>query len=103
MSAHDSPVTSDRPTWWSDPVVNLADQFSVLWELILWYTAVPISGFSLKRTDGGWLLVVNARSASRGALVCFTGGATAADCVAEFVAKCGTKDGPGWRADKYAK
>jgi len=65
-------------------------------------TGAPINGMKIHRTEGGWLLVVKTVSKSRGALVCFYGGATIEDCYEQLLYDVYHQPGVKWRADKYA-
>lgn len=75
---------------------ELEDQFA-------WATTAPLQGMNMYKTEGGWLLVVKTKSASRGALVCFYGGATLGDCASQLAYDFHHNPGITWKPDKYAK
>lgn len=94
-------IASDDHPRWSQPVRDMEFSFAATWELIAFYSGVPITGFNLRRKGDAWLLTVKARSAQRGAIVCFTAASSPSECVAEFVSLAGVKNGLNWKPDKY--
>lgn len=94
-------IASDDHPRWSKPVREFEFAFAANWELIAYYSGVPITGFNLRRKGDAWLLTVKARSAQRGAIVCFVAGQTPSEAVAEFISLAGAKNGLNWKPDKY--
>lgn len=70
-------------------------------EEFAWHTNAPLRGLNFQKTDGGWLLVVKTYSVQRGALVAFCGGATPADALQNMWNQVNTREGLGWKEDKY--
>lgn len=77
-------------------------QLGILQEMA-YHTGAPIEGLNFKSVDGGWLLIVKARSARRGALVAFFGGRDPDECLEAFWAQACVKPGVHWKPDKYVK
>lgn len=89
------------PAWWGAPERMMDDAVTSIWQTMAWYTGAPITSITLKKKDECWLLVVHARSASRGALVVFIDGRTPGECFGELLAAASKKGGLDWKADKW--
>ena len=74
-----------------------------LLEELCYQTGAPVNGINFTKREEGWLLVVKARSASRGPLVAFFGGHDPDECLEALWALAGSKPGVNWKPDKFAK
>jgi hypothetical protein len=72
------------------------------YEWVVADTGAPVHEIRLKKTDGGWMLLLKARSATRGALVVIVGGKTIEDCHNTLAYAMTHEPGVKWKPDRYA-
>lgn len=82
---------------------QLIEGLGALEQLFSGDTGHILDGFSIKRKDEGWLLVVAARRKGGNRIVAFFGGGTIDQCVERFLYDLWHKPGIKWLPDKYAK
>lgn len=84
--------------WMNSEAGNLLQR---LYDEICILSGAPVTAVKFKKTEGGWLLVLNAVSQQRGALVCFYAGETVGDCVDALAYDLTHKPGVKWKPDRY--
>jgi len=84
----------------SSKVNELAEWIVCLGEELGWYTAKTFQGYSIKKQETGWFLVIRVTDKNR-AEVAYYGGGSIEDCFLQLAHDV-RADAVKWRPDKYA-
>lgn len=102
MSAAEGSLPKETPPPYSWLASDSGDFLQGWYDDLVTLSSAPIHEVKLTAVEGGWLLMLKARSASRGALVCFYGGETVGDCVDKLHYDLTHRPGVRWKPDRFA-